>query len=232
MVRGGRHLGDRAYFPVNVEDAAVLSDADEATLDDTPVEVQVLEAFIAQHYVDIPPVPTLVTSEPVSRRLLEALSRQSGLKIRAVHQPREQRRIWLDMAQTNVALQLARLLAEEGSQQARTRALAQALDLPQTDLESLRIECFDISHTAGEATQASCVVYEGHKMQSSQYRRFNIDGITPGDDYAVMKQALERRYSAVAPNRSGGAPSRSARGPDIVLIDGGKGQVSMAREVF
>ena len=239
MVRGGRHLGDRAYFPVHVDDAAVLCDEDEATLADVSVEVQVLEAFIAQHYVDSPPVPTLVTSEPVSRRLLETLSRQSGLKIRAVHQPREQRRIWLDMAQTNASLQLARLLSEEGSQQARTRALAEAMALPQDHLETLRIECFDISHTAGEATQASCVVFHHHKMQNSEYRRYKIDGITPGDDYAAMRQVLTRRYARLAQalrEGGGGEGDLGSEGtdrlPDLVLVDGGKGQVAMAREVF
>jgi excinuclease ABC subunit C len=168
--------------------------------------------------------------------LLSALSEQTGVRISGVVNPREHRRIWLDMAQTNADLQLARLLADEGSQQARTRALALALDLPPDQLDVLRIECFDISHTAGESTQASCVVFEGHQMQSAQYRRYNIDGITPGDDYAAMRQVLLRRYSKLAEalRESGGQLDRAAgqRLPDLVLVDGGKGQVSMAREVF
>jgi len=245
MVRGGRHLGDRAYFPVHVEDAAAIYDDEESSTVESaaaappPVEVQVLEAFIAQHYMEVPAVPTLVTSEPVSKRLTEALSQQTGVRIRAIHQPREQRRIWLEMAQTNAALQLARLLAEEGSQQARTRALAEALALPQDRLDELRIECFDISHTAGEATQASCVVFHHHKMQNSEYRRYKIDGITPGDDYAAMRQVLTRRYARLAQAlREGGAgegemgTEGTDRLPDLVLVDGGKGQVAMAREVF
>src|SRR5207253_6511157 len=103
------------------------------------------------------------TSHAVSRELIEALSQQSGVKIGAVHNPREQRRLWLEMAQKNAELQLARLLAEEGSQQARTRALVEALDLAPDNLDSFRVECFDISHTAGEATQASCVVFQHHR---------------------------------------------------------------------
>lgn len=239
MVRGGRHLGDRAYFPTHVDDAAALQLSEDDGSEPTPVEVQVLEAFIAQHYVEVPAVPTLITSVPVSKRLVEALSEQTGVKIRAVHQPREQRRIWLEMAQTNAGLQLARLLAEEGSQQARTRALAEALVLPQDRLDELRIECFDISHTAGESTQASCVVFHHHKMQNSEYRRYKIDGITPGDDYAAMRQVLTRRYARLAQAlREGGdgegemATEGTDRLPDLVLVDGGKGQVAMAREVF
>ena len=237
MVRGGRHLGDRPYFPVHVEDAAVLLDDEGASGNPQSAEVQVLEAFVAQHYLGVPMPSVLVVSEMVNKGLLEALSEQHGFKVTAVHQPREQRRAWLDMAQTNAALQLARLLAEEGSQQARTRALADALDLALQDLSALRIECFDISHTAGEATQASCVVFQQHAMQNAQYRRYHIADITPGDDYAAMRQVLTRRYSKLAEalaqaKNEGRAPSGSERMPDLVLVDGGKGQVSMAREVF
>lgn len=257
MVRGGRHLGDRPYFPVHVEDAAAVFEeeggdgADETVATPSrpvrPVEALVLEAFIAQHYIGVPVPPLLVTSVPVDKALLDALTEQSGLRVNAIHQPREQRRAWLDMAQKNADLQLARLLAEEGSQQARTRALAEALDLPPEDLDQLTIECFDISHTAGESTQASCVVFHHHKMQSSEYRRYKIEGITGGDDYAAMRQVLTRRYSKVveAQREEGGIdyaqspeaqaaarPKGQARLPDLVLIDGGKGQVGVAREVF
>jgi excinuclease ABC subunit C len=235
MVRGGRHLGDRPYFPVHVEEAAGLEDAD--ALARPSVEVQVLEAFLAQHYIDVPMPSVLVVSDPVGKDLMKALSEQVGVKVSAIHQPREQRRAWLDMAQTNAALQLARLLAEEGSQQARTRALAEALDLAVESLDELRIECFDISHTAGENTQASCVVFHHHKMQNAEYRRYNIEGITGGDDYAAMRQVLTRRYSKLAQalneaKHSGVLPPGTGRLPDLVLVDGGKGQVSMAREVF
>ena len=235
MVRGGRHLGDRPYFPTHIENAVDVAEMDaEVDAEETlatkakSLEALVLEAFIAQHYIDVPVPPVLVCSEPVDKELIAALIAQSGVKFAAIHQPREQRRIWLDMAMKNAELQLARLLAEQGSQQARTRALAEAMDLSLDDLASLRIECFDISHTAGEATQASCVVFHEHKMQSAQYRRYNIEGITPGDDYAAMRQVLTRRYSKLAE----AVKNNDGRLPDLVLVDGGKGQVSMAREVF
>ena len=213
MVRGGRHLGDSPYFPTHAEGAE-------------PVEV--LEAFLSQHYLDVPLPPTLITNHAVDKSLVSALSAQTGVKLHVIHQPREQRKVWLEMAQQNAALKLARLLAEEGSQQSRTRALVDALDMAVEDLDSLRIECFDISHTAGEATQASCVVFHHHKMQASEYRRYNIEGITGGDDYAAMRQVLTRRYTKLAEAVRLG----EARFPDLVLIDGGKGQISMARSVF
>jgi excinuclease ABC subunit C len=237
MVRGGRHLGDRQYFPVHVQDAQDVLGAEEKT-----VEVLVLEAFIAQHYIEVPIPAALITSVEVDKSLVKALSEQAGFKVSAVHNPREQRRIWLEMAQNNANIQLARLLSEEGSQQARTRALVDVLELPiekMDDIDTLRIECFDISHTAGEATQASCVVFHHHKMQSAEYRRYNIEGITGGDDYAAMRQVLERRYSkiveadkeAVKAAAETGAEPKSLM-PQVVLIDGGKGQISTAREVF
>ena len=239
MVRGGRHLGDRPYFPVHVEDSAALDEGDAADLGTAvrSLEMQVLDAFIAQHYLNVPAPPSLVVSVPVDKSLLQALSEQTGVKISAVHNPREQRRVWLEMAQTNAGLQLTRLLAEEGSQQARTRALVEALDLVLDNFDELRVECFDISHTAGESTQASCVVFHHHKMQSAEYRRFKINDITPGDDYAAMRQVLLRRYGKLAETlaeakRSGAMPAGTGRLPDLVLVDGGKGQVSMAREVF
>ncbi len=267
MVRGGRHLGDRAYFPVHVDEAVALAagQADEpdpstkalnaeaadagADAQSEPTnlvgaaELQVLEAFVAQHYLGVAPPPALVTSHAVDRKLLSVVSEQTGVKISAQHQPREQRRVWLEMADKGAQIALARLLAEEGSQRARTRALIDALDLAVLDLDRFRIECFDISHTAGEATQASCVVYENHAMRSADYRRYNIAGITGGDDYAAMRQVLLRRYGKVAEARaaaelagassSDSAPgARALRMPDLVLVDGGRGQVSMAREVF
>ncbi len=290
MVRGSRHLGDRAHFPAHVDEGAALQGladddaeaAPEAGQQVASVEVAVLQAFVAQHYLGQAVPPLLVTSHALDPALVDALADAASTRVRAQHQPREQRRIWLDMAMKGAELALARLLAEEGSQQQRTRALVDALDLDVADPAQLRIECFDISHTAGEATQASCVVYEGHQMQSAQYRRFNIEGITGGDDYAAMRQVLTRRYArlaegatesradsgtdrgadsctgsgtataampapqtapaaappfaqAVAGSAATSPPKKRsglARMPDLVLVDGGRGQVSMAREVF
>ncbi len=218
MVRGGRHLGDRAYFPVHVDQTMPDEQVSE-------IEVDVLKAFLAQHYIDQFIPGTLILSHELDEpELMLALMQQCGHRINLVFQPQEQRRSWLDMAAKGAQLSLMRLLSEQGSQQSRTRALAEALGLELADLDSLRIECFDISHTQGEATQASCVVFHHHAMQNSEYRRFNIGGITPGDDYAAMRQVLTRRYEKIVDSQG--------VMPDVVLVDGGKGQVEMARQVF
>ena len=373
MVRGGRHLGDKAYFPAHVGagleiatalvDEDALSDLALATLDasgneetdaavtigtvndeaadevaddaadevadevaddaadevadevaddaadevagevaddaaddaadarsesESPVasrlEVEVLEAFIGQHYSGqiIPPI--LIVNHPlINRDLVNLLGEQAQRRVTVLKQPQGQRKVWLTMAEHNARLALARILSEQGSQQARTKAMADTLGLEWEDLSTLRVECFDISHTMGEATQASCVVYHHHKMQNGEYRRYNIAGITPGDDYAAMRQVLMRRYEkmvvqdadvtadaseavavgpvvidavdvdatdaddrnpvddlgdasddAIAAEETGtGQPVATVPTfPNIVLIDGGKGQVEMARQVF
>jgi excinuclease ABC subunit C len=217
MVRGGRHLGDRAYCPTQVDDAL-------AAAEDT-IDVEVLKAFLAQHYIDkFIPATIILNVEFDEPGLMMALMEQCGHRITLVFQPQGQRRQWLEMAHKGAELALARLLSEQGSQQARTRTLVDVLGIDADDIDTLRIECFDISHTQGEATQASCVVFHHHAMQNGEYRRFNIHDITPGDDYAAMRQVLTRRYEKVA-NGEGVMP-------DVVLIDGGKGQVEMARQVF
>ncbi len=213
MVRGGRHLGDKPFFPTHAEGEAAP---------------QVLEAFVAQHYTDNAMPPVLVCSHALpDPDLIGLLVEQAGGRpSRVLTRPQGARRAWLEQAAKNAEMALARALTESGARAARTLALAEALDLDTDEaaLDAWRIECFDIRHTAGEATQASCVVFEHHDMQPSLYRRYNIAGITPGDDYAAMRQVLSRRFAKVA---DGEAPM-----PGLVLIDGGKGQVEVARQVF
>lgn len=217
MVRGGRHLGDRAYFPSVAKSAAgePVSAAD------------VFDAFVAQHY-ESAKVPDVVISDAAGdvQAAADFLSETAGRKITFVHEPTTTRRKWLEMCTQNAQIALARRLAEEGGERRRVKLLCEALKLKmdEADRDKIHIECFDISHTAGEATQASCVVFMGTHMDSSRYRRFNITDVTPGDDYAAMREVLQRRYAPVA---RGEAPL-----PTIVLVDGGRGQVHMARDVF
>ena len=238
MVRGGRHLGDRAYFPKGLRTAS----------GELPPPSEILEAFIAQHYLEdavhdgagvslIPPVFVLnhplqtagddvrQSSDDLPEDLHVLLNAQAGKKITFLHQPQGQRRHWLAMAEGNAKIALTKRLVETGGQLARARALVDILGLDLEGLEHLRIECFDISHTSGEATQASCVVYAKNAMQSGEYRRFNIHDVTPGDDYAAMRQVLQRRYA----NFQELPPEKI---PQVILIDGGKGQVERARQVL
>ena len=215
MIRGGRHLGDRPHFPVGAP-----AEPDTADL---------IEAFVSQHYVEQPCPRLLLLGADLEHgeELAAALAGPDGsVQIIGLHDAgmRGQRRHWLEMAQSNANLALARHISEHGSQQARTRALIEALGLEIEDPDQLRIECLDVSHTMGEATQASCVVFQNHQMRAALYRRFNIEGVDPGDDYGAMRQAVARRYEPVA--RGEGAV------PNLVLIDGGAGQVEVTRQVF
>lgn len=226
MVRGGRHLGDRPCFPkLGVRSEALM-----------PSKADILVAFVRQHYADGMPIPSVLILDggamtPEERddaveTVTVALSVVAGRRVTVVTEPRETRRRWLEMCVKGAEIALARHLQEEGSQMARLKELIGILEFEPDDGDPLnfRVECFDISHTAGEATQASCVVFAEGRMQSSLYRRFNITGVEPGDDYAAMRQVLERRYRPVTRGE--------AKLPSVVLVDGGKGQVEMARQVF
>ena len=212
MIRGGRHLGDKSFFPKNSQDAELS---------------ETMEAFLTQHYTAQNTPPMIVCGAEVDSASFEtafserASTEKVGRKIRIITNAIGDKRIWLKMAQTNAELALGQRAATSANQAAKLIALREALNLPET---TERIECFDISHTMGEATVGSCVVFDRGDMQNSEYRRYNITGIAPGDDYAAMRDVLTRRYKKVA-------AGEGVR-PDLVFIDGGKGQLGVAIEVM
>ncbi len=207
MVRKGRHLGDKSFFPHNAEGGTLA---------------EVLQAFLAQHYFNRQIPEIIVVGADIDAQEIEAvLAEQAGHPVHLVTRSQGQRRAWLEMAEKNAQLALGQRLSHASNQEARLGALREALGLPDT---VQRIECFDISHTQGEATVASCVVYDRFDLRNSEYRRYNISGIQAGDDYAAMRSVLQRRYEKIS--RGEGIV------PDLILIDGGKGQVSVAREVL
>ncbi|MBI4190454.1 MAG: excinuclease ABC subunit UvrC [Betaproteobacteria bacterium] len=207
MIRGGHHLGDKNFFPRN------------AAGHEPP---QIVEAFISQHYLTGGAPPVIVVNTRIAGGTFERLlSDHAGHEVRIVANPVGERRVWLDMAAKNAALGAQQQLGLHATQEARLQALQQALGATEA---IQRIECFDVSHTMGEATVASCVVYDQAAMQKPEYRRFNIAGIEPGDDYAALREALSRRYRRVI--------AGEGKLPDLVLIDGGKGQLGVACEVF
>jgi excinuclease ABC subunit C len=213
-IRDGRNLGNRAWFPKR--EAGPLDQDDSVTL---------LDSFLSQYYLsDGRPVPAeiLLSQAPSEPELLEqTLSSQSGHRVGLHYRLRGQRSRWVKMALQNARHALTSRLASQATLLQRYEALQEALEL---DEMPQRLECFDISHTMGEATVASCVVFDTNGPLKSDYRRFNITNITPGDDYAAMKQALQRRYRRLKEGE--------ARLPDILFIDGGKGQLSQARDVL
>ena len=207
MIRGGRHLGDKSFFPKN---------ADGGELEDT------MRAFLEQYYLSQKMPPLIIVGVPIETEALEEVfTEQAGRKVKINTNPVGDKRVWMKMAETNAELALQQRSAQHSNQQARLIALREALDLGDS-VE--RIECFDISHTMGEATVASCVVFDKGALQNSEYRRYNITGITPGDDYAAMRDALTRRYKKVA--------AGEGKRPDLVFIDGGKGQLGVAVDVM
>jgi len=206
MVRGGRHLGDKSFFPDHAEDWS----ADE-----------IVQAFIAQHYLSRSVPPLLVLSaECHDETLAQLLGEQAGRAVKISTAASGDRKQWLEMAQRNALLAVQQRAMQQGGQRLRLDKLREFLDMP--DLS--RIECFDISHTMGEATVASCVVYDNFDMRNSEYRRFNITGVTGGDDYAAMRQALLRRYQKLQ--------AGEGKRPDLILIDGGAGQLGVAVEAM
>jgi excinuclease ABC subunit C len=205
MVRGGLHLGDRAFFPTRAEGG----DVDLA---------EGLAAFIGQHYLDHPPPPRLVVAMDIAEDCAAAFE---GKTVVVSLPKNEMERAWLAMAGKNAELAIESRRHSKARAGGRLQALQEVLDLAEPPN---RIECFDISHTMGEGTVASCVVCVEGAMKKGDYRRFNIAGIEPGDDYAAMRQVLTRRYEKVA--------AGEAVAPDLILIDGGKGQHRVAREVL
>jgi len=207
MIRGGRHVGDRTFFPQHAEGA---------TLD------EVVPAFLLQHYLERPAPPTIIAEQGGDDSVLaEVLSAQTGHKVQLVANPGGERRVWVTMATQNAELAIQQKLAQKTTQEERLAALQEALGLPSS---VQRIECFDVSHTMGEATVASCVIFDRLAMRTDEYRRFNVKPPIGGDDYAALREALTRRAARIVAGEY--AP------PDLLVIDGGKGQVGVAAEVL
>ncbi len=207
-IRSGRNLGNKVLFPRIGRDTS--SEA-------------VISALIARNYLGKNvPAELLVSHMPEDREVLEtALSAQANRKVVIRNRVRSNRAEWLKMAEDNARISLKSRLASGAGMRKRLNDLRDALELE--DIPS-RMECFDISHTSGQQTVASCVVFNQEGPLKSDYRRFNIRDITPGDDYAAMRQALHRRYTHL---KAGEAPL-----PDILFIDGGKGQLSVANDIL
>jgi excinuclease ABC subunit C len=207
LVRGGRNLGTSSYFP-----RAVLAEPHEA-----------LASFVMQYYAtpEVPPEVLLGSRLEEAAALAEALSARSGHNVEVRHPSRGLPARWVELTQDNASQALRMRLAQRAGVDEMLFDLARELDLPEPPA---RLECFDISHTGGEGTVASCVVFGPEGPLKKEYRRFNIRGVTPGDDYGALRQALERRYRHV---RAGEVPA-----PDVLLIDGGAGQISQVHEVL
>ena len=207
LVRGGRNLGTTSYFP-----RAALAEPEEA-----------LSSFVMQYYASQEPPPEVLVGLKLedTESLSQALTGRAGHAVHVRCPSRGLGARWADLTRENASQSLRMRLAQKQGLDEMLTALAAELDLPEPPQ---RIECFDISHTGGEGTVASCVVFGPQGPLKKEYRRFNINGVTPGDDYGALRQALERRYTRV---REGEIPA-----PDLLLIDGGLGQIASVHEVL
>tara|TARA_B100000482_G_scaffold192491_1_gene181128 strand:+ start:776 stop:2545 length:1770 start_codon:yes stop_codon:yes gene_type:complete len=207
MIRGGRHLGDKSFFPKNL------------TAQNTE---NIIEVFLTQYYDQKSPPPVLVVEKSFNKDLINNFFKLKDYpKIKIISRMVGDKKLWLSMASKNAKIALKQKQNEHASQVKRIKAFRKLLNLPE---QTNRIECFDISHTMGEHTVASCVVFDNNAMQNKDYRKYNIKGIEPGDDYHAIRQVLERRYKKII--------SEDLRKPDIILIDGGKGQLSSANKIM
>jgi excinuclease ABC subunit C len=210
FIRQGKVLGSRSYFP-KIPGGTELA--------------EVVQTFVGQFYLQgsesrsLPGEILLDFTLPERELLADSLSEMAGRRIHIQSKPRGDRARYLKLARTNAATALVTKLTQQSTIHQRLSALADTLDIPQVK----RMECFDISHTMGEQTVASCVVFDSNGPVRAEYRRYNITGITPGDDYAAMNQVLRRRY---------GKELEPEKVPDVILIDGGKGQLAQAKQVF
>jgi excinuclease ABC subunit C len=225
-IRQGRQLGSKNFFPSQFDGN-----------DGTPIEA--LQAFIAHHYLGKFKPDIILSNMPVDKVTQEAITQDGQRKIQFIHNTIGQRKIWLQMAIKNAENAINQQQQQKNNQQIRLQTLADILQMPKIE----RLECFDISHTQGEATIASCVVYDQEAMQPSEYRRFNIKTAKAGDDYAAMREVLTRRYGKLlslslaqeeeqGDNTDNSVSHQDIKWPDVVLIDGGKGQVRMTLEVW
>lgn len=207
MIRNSKHLGDKSFFPKGAVDSQ---------------DKNILEIFIAQYYNEKSPPPVVIIEKKVNKSLLEKFFElKKYKKIKIITRLTNEKRMWMEMAKKNALINISQQSNEKMSFQNKIEAFTKLLNIKSS---KNRIECFDVSHMMGEGTVASCVVFDKNGIQKKDYRRYNIKNNKPGDDYGAMREVLERRYTKMI--------STEAIKPDVILIDGGKGQLGVAKKVM
>ena len=207
MIRNSKHLGDKSFFPKGAIDSQ---------------DKNILEIFIAQYYNEKSPPPVVIIEKKVNKSLLEKFFELKNYKkIKIITRLTNEKRMWMEMAKKNALINISQQSNEKMSFQNKIEAFTKLLNIKSS---KNRIECFDVSHMMGEGTVASCVVFDKNGIQKKDYRRYNIKNNKPGDDYGAMREVLERRYTKMI--------STEAIKPDVILIDGGKGQLGVAKKVM